>query len=71
MLPNKHFEKNGLGPKPNAVADAKNVSIEEYDDDYANNYDDSYDIDSESNEIEDMLKRPPSTAKRESFYFCV
>lgn len=66
MLPNKHFEKNGLSPKPNAVVDAKNVSKEEYDDDY--NYDDKY-YDTDSNEIEDMLKTPTPAAKRESFYF--
>lgn len=69
MLPPKYFGKNGLLPKQAMVADTKNASKEEYDDEDYAYYDDSYDTDSESNEIAEVPKKQPSTVKRESDVF--
>lgn len=69
MQPDKSHEKSGLMTKPALPIDPKNVSKEEYDDDYDNYEDDTYD-DSDSNEIDDLSKKPTTALKREYFSSC-
>lgn len=63
MQLDKSHEKAGMMTKPAFPLEPKNISSEEYDDDYYNydNYDES-----ESNDIEDIPKKPTAAAKRES-----